>query len=57
MVFYQNITDTSAWKVERNVLVKMGDKWPSLSPITRDLVEYREEGKIPHVNLEMREWF
>lgn len=31
----------------------MGVKWSSLSPITRDLVEYREEGKSPHGNTDI----
>jgi len=33
----------------------MGVKWSSLSPITRDLVEYREEGKSPQVNIDIDE--
>ena len=33
----------------------MGVKWSSLSPITRDLVENREEGKSQHVNIDIDE--
>jgi hypothetical protein len=34
---------------------QMGVKWSSLSPITLDLVEYREEGKSPHGNIDIDE--
>ena len=33
----------------------MGVKLPSLSPIIRDLVEYRKEGKSPRVNIDIEE--